>query len=126
MSGDLAIPMYLNNISSFGVTQTYEDLWRQRVLSVLCTPKGTRAMRPYFGTAAQSVLFENYSTARGYIAGIVGSAFSDYLPELTLQTVEVAEGDDGALVVDIWYQLPNGVVGTTTMSANPSTYGLGA
>jgi len=126
MNGDLAIPMYLNNRSAFGTTKTYEDLWRQRVLSVLCTPKGVRVMRPSFGTAAQASLFDNYTDAKRHIAGIVGSAFSNHLPDVILHKIDVNEGDDGALVVDVWYQLPNGVVDTTTMSASPSTYGLGA
>lgn len=120
---DIAYPFAVSALGGTETTPTYSDLWRQRVLSVLCTPLGTRVMRPKFGSQPQAAMFEDYDRSDDVVRGMVGSAFADWLPRLTLRSVTVTPKDDASVVVDIWYELPNGEVDTATMSASASLYG---
>lgn len=123
---DLAVPVYLDLLGRMASAESYSDLWRQRVLAVLCTPRGTRVMRPKFGSSLNTGLFENYTEAGDKIESIVGGAFADLLPDLSLIKVESGIGSDGEVLVDIWYRLPNGTTDTTQVQANGNQYGFGA
>ena len=123
---DVLFPLSTNSLGNFETTATYSDMWRQRVLSVLSTPEGSRVMRPRFGSRPQAAMFENYDSADAVVKGMVGSAFSSWLPDLSLEKIVVINSPgDSSLVVDIWYTLPNGTVDTVTTSASASLYGFG-
>lgn len=124
---DVLFPLSTNSLGNFEIAGSYSDMWRQRVLSVLSTPEGSRVMRPRFGSRPQAAMFENYDSADAVVKGMVGSAFSSWLPDLSLEKVIVKSNpEDSSLVVDIWYALPNGAVDTVTTSASASLYGFGA
>jgi len=123
---DIAFPLMTNSLGNFDTAANYSQMWKQRVQSVLCTPRGSRVMRPEFGSQPQAAMFENYDDAETVVKGMVGSAFATWLPELQVQSITtIVNRDEASLVVDVWYVLPNGVVDTLTMSANASLYGFG-
>lgn len=122
---DIAIPVVLNPFGSFHTVESYSDLWRQRVLSVLLTATSTRVMRPRFGCSLSKPLFENYEQAADQAKGIVSGAFRDLLPSLELQSVTATTRGDDTVVVDVWYALPNGQVDTIQVSTNTRKFGFG-
>jgi phage baseplate assembly protein W len=123
---DIAFPLSTNSLGNFDTAANYSEMWKQRVLAVLCTPQGLRVMRPRFGSTPQTVMFENLDDSPSVVKSMVGAAFSSWLPELSLQSVTVTPNENEANVtVDIWYSLPNGAVDTLTTLASSSLNGYG-
>ena len=121
---ELAFPIAVNGLGSFTAVSDYTDVWRQRVVAVLATLRGTRAMRSGWGTEPATAMFDNYTEASQRIRSIVSRAFIDHLGSLRLERVDVSEGPDGAVVAEVWYRLPNGAVDKTQIPVSQTLYGV--
>jgi phage baseplate assembly protein W len=93
--------------SSGGVNYT-EDLatiWKDRVVLVIMTKLNEKVMRPAFGSQASGIVFENLSDAMVAIKQAITSAFSRWLPDLTLVEVRGYEDKtDNLLTLEITYK----------------------
>jgi phage baseplate assembly protein W len=115
---ELKYPLQLTPQGSFASTTSYEEIWRQRVVSTVSTQLGTRVMRPDFGSSIGDQVFENMSSRiQENIQNRIAEVFSKHLRELTLSSVETIENDEeGSVVATVWFTLPNGQQVSSTVS----------
>jgi phage baseplate assembly protein W len=74
-------------------------------------------MDAQFGTPIPSYAFENIERAEALIPGEVSKAFSRLLPNLILQdTVVLFDKQEGQVLVEVIYQLPNDEVRNTVIA----------
>ena len=52
------LPLKLNNGDGFALTQTYQDVARQNLKTLILTNPGERIMNPYFGVGLKRRLFD--------------------------------------------------------------------
>jgi phage baseplate assembly protein W len=85
--------------TSFPKTATDNDLIRQSLIQIVLTPKGSRIMRPEFGTNALTHIFENNTTMLGLkIRGDVSAAISKFEPRVSLRGIGVARTDSSVII----------------------------
>lgn len=72
-------------------------------------------MRPDFGTRLEGLTFENETTIAVLAEKICTTAFSKWLPQLTLNSVvAVADEVAGGITVQVNYTTPQGYIETVT------------
>lgn len=72
----------------------YEDDIEQAIQIILLTEQGERVMLPDFGAGMRQFVFEPNSPAtRARIADAVQRALVDWEPRITVENVDVTEGD---------------------------------
>lgn len=101
-------------IDAAGSVLTTDDqglIWSDRVASVIGTRVGERAMRPGFGSMVPDKVFDLDSIDHADLRGYVASAFEQFLPELTLNSVTVEDSNNGAVTLQIDYSPPNSLPG---------------
>ena len=107
---DLVFPLALDGSGAFASTQDPKQVWRGRVLNLLSTLRGDRAMRPEFGTASADLAFENASDIRAMAQAVVSAAL-EQLPEVRLVSVTTTTAStwlvDG-VSVHVVYESPDG------------------
>jgi phage baseplate assembly protein W len=78
----------------------YEESIRDSIRLILSTAKGERVMRPDFGCGIHDMVFAvNNAGTRGRIEIDVREALLKWEPRITLDRLEVGEGDRGELVL---------------------------
>jgi len=105
---------YLTGIAS---TSDYKVMWQNRILLTLGTRPGERVMRPDFGSNLYSAVYENESTAAEIANDSINQAFSKWLPELSLKSIEPRfDANTGLMIVTIIYALPNAEEDSVTIN----------
>jgi phage baseplate assembly protein W len=116
---ELKFPMALDGYGRFVSHTSYEDIYKQRVLAVVSTMQGTRAMRPEFGSGVEKQLFANGPEVVSRASSQVTAALMRSLPEVR---VEEASGtfdeDSGVVTLDIRFSLPNNKQSSTMVTIN--------
>lgn len=112
----ISLPFFIDPYGKVGVTQSQSKIWTDRVRSVLGTTIRERVMRPTFGTLIPFALFDTETSATAQIEVEVQKAFSEQLPLLNLQTVNVTIDEyTNVLTVEAVYGLPNNEVVSTVV-----------
>lgn len=95
----------------FGVVFTTEDqtkIYQDRILTLLSTSVGERPMRPTYGTNVAKAMFENQTDATTAIDAAIRSAIELWIPEITVETINVSSFDpNGAVGVEVNVSLPD-------------------
>jgi len=117
-------------IDPFGVANTttsQEKIYQDRVLTLLSTSVGERPMRATYGTDLATALFETQGNAAKAIETAIRTAMRTWLPELTVENIEIAATDDsGRVQVNLSLVLPDFsttavTVYSTTLNPDGST-----
>jgi phage baseplate assembly protein W len=117
-------------IDPFGVANTttsQEKIYQDRVLTLLSTAVGERPMRATYGTDIASALFETQGDATKAIETAIRTAMRTWLPELTVETIDIRSVDDtGKMQVNLSLVLPDFsttavTVYSTTLNPDGST-----
>lgn len=87
------------------------SIWKDRVFIVMLTSVKERAMRPLYGTRVLDSLFDDESSAISNCYSSISAAFTQWLPDLSLKTLDVAyDSDTGQLNINVEYILPSGAI----------------
>ncbi len=85
--------------TSFPKQVTDADLIRQSLIQIALTPKGSRIMRPDFGTNVLNHIFESNSVLLGVkIRNDVAAAISKFEPRVILRGVGVARTENSVII----------------------------
>lgn len=94
-------------------TSDYRKLWKDRVFVAILTSIRERVMNPGYGTYILQSLFDTEEEAVETCQESVSQAFSTWLPDLTLNLLDVTYDTATAeLRISIEYTLPSGVQDT--------------
>jgi phage baseplate assembly protein W len=88
-------------IDPFGVANTttsQEKIYQDRVLTLLSTSVGERPMRATYGTDLATALFETQGNATKAIETAIRTAMRTWLPELTVENIDIRATDDSGRV----------------------------
>jgi phage baseplate assembly protein W len=117
-------------IDPFGVANTttsQEKIYQDRVLTLLSTSVGERPMRATYGTDLATALFETQGNATKAIEAAIRTAMRTWLPELTIENIDIRATDDsGRVQVLLSFVLPDFsttavTVYSTTLNPDGST-----
>ena len=104
----LAWPLAVDSNGNLAMSTSQEKIWNDRVAAVLGTRIGERAMRPTYGSTVPNTLFADEHTDGTEISARVRAAFSQWLPELTLESLMIAgPTSDGVLTIKVDYLSPS-------------------
>jgi phage baseplate assembly protein W len=102
---------YPFTLDPFGKTTSTTDqrkIYQDRVLTLLSTAVGERPMRPTYGTNMAVAMFENQGKVEDAINQAIRSAVSTWIPELTVEKINVKNFlDTGAVTVEVNVTLPD-------------------
>jgi phage baseplate assembly protein W len=105
MSKAIALPFSFNADGGVNSTSDFKKIIQDRVVLVVMTLVSERLMRPNYGTNVRKSSFENTEAASSFIKQDVAIGFSNWLPYLTLLSVDpVTDPVDGNLSVNITYK----------------------
>lgn len=117
-------------IDPFGIANTttsQEKIYQDRVLTLLSTSVGERPMRATYGTDLATALFETQGNAAKAIETAIRTAMRTWLPELTVENIDIVATDDsGRVQVNLSLVLPDFsttavTVYSTTLNPDGST-----
>lgn len=104
MSTAITLPFAFNESGALNTSEDSAKIWQDRVIITVMTNLGERVMRPTFGSDAPKAVGENINDALSIIKQSVEVAFSRWLKELTLLSVDgYVDSYDSYLVVQIKY-----------------------
>jgi phage baseplate assembly protein W len=104
----IAVPFAIDAYGRVAQTSNQEEIWADRVLSVIGTRLKERVMVPTFGTTITDFAYASIDKAVAGIEEAVQKAFLIYLPTLNLLEVDITRDDlQGNVLIDITYELPN-------------------
>jgi len=83
----ISLPFSFNADGGVSHTEDEKKIWQDRILLTVMTTLGERVMRPSYGTLISSATFEINSLAMELIKQEITTAFSKWLPSLTLTDV---------------------------------------
>lgn len=104
----LSLPFSLDGYGRIRSTSSPEKIYADRVRLALMTIPGERIMRPQFGSPLPEQSFESPEDIPDEIEAGVRQAFSDLLPDLTLEEIEVTWEDveAGTVSIEVTYSAP--------------------
>jgi phage baseplate assembly protein W len=104
----IALPFAVDYYGNINIATSQEKVWADRVRAVIGTMLEERVMRPEFGTEVPKLVWDTSDIAVEFIQKEINSAFSAYLPLLSVQSVEtVFNEDENIITANIAYSLPN-------------------
>lgn len=83
----ISLPFSFNASGGLSYTEDETKIWQDRVAVVVMTKLRERVMRPTYGSNVNVVLFEALSVGFVTAKQTIESAFSSWLPQLTLVDV---------------------------------------
>ena len=94
---------------------TPQDTIKSSIMHLIFTPKGQRVRNPEFGTNLIQFIFNpNDSQTWGEIKSEIKDAVSRFVPNTTLEDIEIYETDEGrGLVASIRYTVKDGTFSNT-------------
>ena len=112
----ISLPFSIDPYGKVRSTTDQSKIWADRVRSVLGTTIRERVLRPTFGTLIPFALFNTETGAIAQVQAEVSKAFSQQLPLLNLDTVNVTVDQyTNVLTVEAIYGLPNNEVVSTVV-----------
>jgi len=112
----ISLPFLIDPYGRVSVTQSQSKIWSDKVKSVLGTTLRERVMRPNFGTLIAYSLFNTETSASAEIESEVSKAFTEQLPLLTLEKVNVTSDlYNNVLKIEVIYGLPNSEIVSTVV-----------
>lgn len=95
----ISYPFRISPQGSVASTRETSKIWTDRVRAVLSTQLGDRVMRPNFGINALGAVLNLNTPARDDMEAQVRSGFTNFLPTLTLESVETRSVGETTYVV---------------------------
>jgi phage baseplate assembly protein W len=123
MATQRAITLPFSISESYGIsfTTSGNKIWKDRVFLAVMTGLNERVMRPTYGTQIKTAIFENEVIAAPLVDATVRTGFSQWLPSLVLQDLNVElDIDTMHLNITISYKLPNET--TDEININTGTF----
>jgi phage baseplate assembly protein W len=123
----ITFPFTLDPFGVANTTTSQEKIYQDRVLTLLSTSVGERPMRATYGTDLATALFETQGNATKAIETAIRTAMRTWLPELTVENIEISATDDsGRVQVNLSFVLPDFsttavTVYSTTLNPDGST-----
>jgi phage baseplate assembly protein W len=123
----ISFPFTLDPFGKTTSTNNQRKIYQDRVLTLLSTAVGERPMRPTYGTNIATAMFENQGDIDKAINDAIRSAISKWLPELTVNAINVIGFlDTGAVTVELNVTLPDFIedsitVVSTTLNPDATT-----
>lgn len=102
----ISLPFRLDGFGNVASSTDMVKIWADRVRTVMSTHMGERVMRSNFGAGLPSNLFEVAESVPESIKADIATAFSLWLPELTLQEVAIRENFEGNIDIEVFYSIP--------------------
>jgi len=104
----ISYPFTLDPFGKTSSATNQKKIYQDRVLTLLSTAVGERPMRPNYGTNIGTAMFENQGKIEKAINDAIRSAISKWLPELTVNKINIVGFlDTGAVTVEINVTLPD-------------------
>jgi phage baseplate assembly protein W len=122
------LPFSIDSYGNVASTTNQPTIWQNRVKSAVGTLQTERIMRPKFGTKIPLELFDASDLTLKAIQNEIQSVFTNLLPLLTLDTVNVYFDEyTNVITADIVYDLPdqkkkNLVIGLVVVSGTKTPY----
>lgn len=110
MASQRAITLPFSISESYGISFTTSEnkIWKDRVFLAVMSGLNERVMRPTYGTQIKTAIFENEAIAAPLVEATVRTGFSQWLPSLVLQNLNIElDIDTMHLNITINYKLPN-------------------
>lgn len=112
----MQLPFAISASGSISDTTDYSKIWDYRVRLAIGTSLGERLLYSDYGMRIPDLTFSTMSLAKEVVTKEIQSVFMTYLPELSLDSVEVLfEEDSGTINVAVTYVLPNNNLGNTVL-----------
>jgi phage baseplate assembly protein W len=112
----ISYPFTLNVFGETTSTTDQKKIYTDRVLTLLSTAIGERPMRPTYGTNLALAMFENQGVAEVAIPAAIRSAIATWLPELTVNEINIKNFNDGGKVeVELLLTFPDYTTGTISV-----------
>jgi phage baseplate assembly protein W len=112
----ISYPFTLNVFGETTSTTDQRKIYTDRVLTLLSTTIGERPMRPTYGTNLALAMFENQGVAEVAIPAAIRSAIATWLPELTVNEINIKNFNDGGKVeVELLLTFPDYTTGTISV-----------
>jgi phage baseplate assembly protein W len=112
----ISYPFTLNVFGETTSTTDQKKIYTDRVLTLLSTSIGERPMRPTYGTNLGLAMFENQGVAEVAIPAAIRSAIATWLPELTVNEINIKNFNDGGKVeVELLLTFPDYTTGTISI-----------
>lgn len=117
----ISLPFRIDPSGNVTSTSSYQKIWADRVLVALATPRGTRVMRPTYGSAIHETEFDTTTGAIDSVKKEVSNIFATELTELVLDEVipEIDETNN-IVYITVSYILPNLENGKVTATNLPT------
>lgn len=116
----ISLPFRIDGYGRVASTTDPSKIWADRVRSVLMTSFGERIMRPGFGSSVSEEVYDLLDEVPELTYAAVAQAFSDFLPRLQFNDVQVVsevEGD-GTISLEVIYTLPDLVQDPVTQTVS--------
>ena len=112
----ISYPFTLNVFGETTSTTDQKKIYTDRVLTLLSTSIGERPMRPTYGTNLGLAMVENQGVAEVAIPAAIRSAIATWLPELTVNEINIKNFNDGGKVeVELLLTFPDYTTGTISI-----------
>jgi phage baseplate assembly protein W len=114
----VALPFRLGISGAVESTVDQTQIWSDRVLTVIGTAISERVHRYYFGSRVHQEVFMTEGEAAIGVVDEIGKAFANFLPLLTLISVDTDfDISNATLNVRVNYRLPNNDLQTTQIGS---------
>lgn len=91
----IGVSLPFNGPSVFNNTYSTKDQIKSNIINLLLTSKGERIMNPNFGVGLKEVLFEGMTDSLiPIIQDKITSAFSTYIPQASINNIDVKYSED--------------------------------
>ena len=101
----ISLPFSFNSAGEVAYTNDEKKIIQDRVVLAVMTRPGERVMRPSFGSAIYTTLFEDEGTAIDIANQAVSACFSENFPYLELvEVLPELSTEDGTLQLEIRYK----------------------
>jgi phage baseplate assembly protein W len=112
----IQLPFAISASGSISDATDYSKIWDYRVRQAIGTSRGERLLYSDYGMRIPELTFATMSLAKEIVTKEIQSVFMTYLPELSLDSVNVLFDEDNGIVnVAVTYVLPNNNLGNTVL-----------
>lgn len=101
----ISLPFSFNSAGEIAYTNDEKKIIQDRVVLAVMTRPGERVMRPSFGSAIYTTLFEDEASATDIASQSVAACFAENFPYLELiEVLPQLSTEDGSLQLEIRYK----------------------
>lgn len=116
MSVAIKFPYTLSNYGIVDTTSESNQIYLDRVLTLLSTNVGQRPMLPTYGVDWSTALFENEGNARAAVPAAITAAVSIWIPDVEVKNIDIQDNQDGIKSVLLSLRLPDNTIATLPVS----------